>query len=275
MAAMFRAMVWHAQRRWSATEERRRVSLERTCVCSNVSMQFIQDASHELRTPITVALGHAELVERASERPAIAEDARRWSPMNLTRLRRLADRSYYWRLSRARLPTRYRSTWAAWSSRPSIDGPPTARRWGLDSVEPIHRGGRRRSSRVALDAVVENAVKHTGNGHDRDRLQRSGTGRPCGSAAGHRHASRELERIFDRFARSSRVGAGDPGGVGLGLAIVKAIVQAHGGSVARRRAPKGSGTAASRSGYPSIGDPVIPVTDDVVMVEGVRVIPCR
>src|SRR6266511_3647768 len=65
MGAMFLAMVWHAQRRRSAMEDLRRVS-DANLRLLHRERQFIQDASHELRTPITVALGHAELVDRTS-----------------------------------------------------------------------------------------------------------------------------------------------------------------------------------------------------------------
>src|SRR2546423_2505363 len=54
MSAMFLAMVWHARRRQSAMEEMRRV-YETNARLLERGRQFVQDASHELRTPITVA----------------------------------------------------------------------------------------------------------------------------------------------------------------------------------------------------------------------------
>src|SRR5262249_59031379 len=53
--------------------------------------RFLQDASHELGTPITVALGHAELIERAVTDTVVAEDAHVVTD-ELMRLRRLATR---------------------------------------------------------------------------------------------------------------------------------------------------------------------------------------
>src|SRR5213595_1723461 len=75
MAAMFLAMVWHARRRLTAMEEIERVSGENLRLLER-ERRFVQDASHELRTPITVALGHAELIERAARDPMVADDAR-------------------------------------------------------------------------------------------------------------------------------------------------------------------------------------------------------
>jgi two-component system OmpR family sensor kinase len=112
MGAMFLAMVWHAQRRRSAMEDLRRVSDANLRLLQR-ERQFVQDASHELRTPITVALGHAELVERASRELELAEDSRIVID-ELVRLRRLADRLL--------LPTP-RSTSASSCPRPRSAGP--------------------------------------------------------------------------------------------------------------------------------------------------------
>src|SRR5439155_2269025 len=90
MAAMFLAMVWHARRRLSAMQQLERAN-ETTARLLERERRFIQDASHELRTPITVALGHAELVHRSTDDVVVREDARVILD-ELTRLRRLADR---------------------------------------------------------------------------------------------------------------------------------------------------------------------------------------
>ena len=233
MGAMFLAMVWHAQRRRSAMEDLRQVS-EANLRLLRRERQFVQDASHELRTPITVALGHAELVERGSREPELAEDARIVVD-ELLRLRRLADRLLLLAtsedpdfLSRSpvdvgRLLADVLQRWA-----------PTERRWRLDRGEPACVVGDPDRLGLALDALVENAVKHTGPGdeirlgfrRESDRVAivvaDSGTGMPAD----------RLEELFERFARLDGGRSRDLGGVGLGLAIVKAIAQAHGGTVA-------------------------------------------
>src|SRR5207249_10827021 len=90
MASMFFAMVWHARRRLATVEEIRRVS-ESNLRLLERERRFIQDASHELRTPITVALGHAELIQRTSADRLLAADVEIVTD-ELQRLRRLADR---------------------------------------------------------------------------------------------------------------------------------------------------------------------------------------
>ena len=89
MAAMFLAMVWHARRRLTALERLRRVSEANESLAER-QRQFIEDASHELRTPITVALGHVELIVRSTT-GGLHDDAK-VAVDELMRLRRLSDR---------------------------------------------------------------------------------------------------------------------------------------------------------------------------------------
>src|SRR6266511_1003782 len=176
--------------------------------------QFIQDASHELRTPITVALGHAELVERASRAPERAEDARIVVD-ELQRLRRLADRLLLLATSEdpdflSRSPVQVEHLLASILQRWA----PIVRRWRLDPIEPAAVVGDADRLGLALDALVENAVKHTGPGdeirlgvrRDRDRVvitvADSGAGMPAD----------RLRAIFERFARLDEARSRELGG---------------------------------------------------------------
>jgi signal transduction histidine kinase len=61
MAAMFLAMVWHARRRVDAQHIAEQRANERRAMLAR-QRRFIHDASHELRTPVTIARGHLELL---------------------------------------------------------------------------------------------------------------------------------------------------------------------------------------------------------------------
>ena len=74
MAAMFLAMVWHAERRRAATEETGRLAESEHRLLMG-QREFVRDASHELRTPITVARGHAELIRDSGLNGQVSKDA--------------------------------------------------------------------------------------------------------------------------------------------------------------------------------------------------------
>jgi len=233
MASMFLAMVWHARRHLAATERVRRLC-EQNLRLLRREHAFLQEASHELRTPITIALGHAELIQGAQHDPLVSEDAR-VVVEELQRLGRLADRLLtlasveqpgFLRLTRVDLVPFIVELAHRWS--------PTPRRWRLESLdEAIVRADPDRLQ-LALDAIVENAVKHTGPEDsicfsvDRreDRITISVADSGSGIAPG------DLGRIFDRFSRAAASGREARGqGSGLGLSIAKAVVEAHFGSI--------------------------------------------
>lgn len=93
---------------------------------------------------------------------------------------------------------------------------------------------------VALDAVIDNAVRFTGDG---DSIQLS-VQRHGGEAAvtvadsGPGIADGQLESVFDRFegAGARRSSAHN---FGLGLSIVQAIAGAHGGRATAAQMPAG------------------------------------
>jgi signal transduction histidine kinase len=238
IALMFLAMVWHGRRRLSemqdrltALEELQRLSEENVRLLEQ-QRQFLQDASHELGTPITVALGHAELIERAATNE-VASDARVVAG-ELARLRVLAHRLLL--LASAGSPD-----FLALAPVPAdallLDAlnrwGHTPRRWRLGEISETTVLGDKDRLAVALDALLENAIAYT-EPDDRIELsaRRSDEGvvfavadSGCGIPEG------DLERIFARFARVSPQRGREAGGFGLGLPIVQAIAEAHHGSI--------------------------------------------
>jgi signal transduction histidine kinase len=242
IALMFLVMVWHGRRRLAATEERlaameevQRVSQENLRLLKQ-QRRFLQDASHELGTPITVALGHAELIERAVTNPVVAEDARVVTD-ELMRLRRLSTRLLL--LASAEGPDFLHLTPVPVES-VVVDALDrwghTPRHWRLGPVAETTVLGDRDRLAVALDALLENAVAHTTPG---DRIEVSARVEEAGvvlavADSGSGIQDGDLRRIFQRFARAEPHRSRPSGGVGLGLAIVQAIAEAHGGSVSVR-----------------------------------------
>jgi signal transduction histidine kinase len=233
MSAMFLAMVWHARRRVEALRivegraEERRSLLER-------QERFIHDASHELRTPVTIARGHLELLrgERGAAAGAapeldVALDELGRIDAIIERLLLLAtaDQPDFVRLSDLELEPFLEDVFMRWS-----DVAPRA--WRLGPLAPGRLQVDPDRLRAALDALIENAVKFTREldvielrarwlGMDTIAIdvRDEGVGVPPDA----------LERIFHRFARADAARTRAAGGVGLGLAIVDAIAKGHGG----------------------------------------------
>src|SRR2546429_6786641 len=228
IAMMFVVMVWHSRRRAAAMNEINRVS-EHNRRLLEQQRQFLQDASHELRTPITVALGHAELIEKAATDQAIAKDAR-VAVDELLRLRRLTSRLLllaatdgpdFLSLAPVNVADLMLDTLHRWSH--------TSRRWSLGMLDEASLQADEDRLILALDALIENAVHHThSDGQITLSARRHGDNvilAVTDSGAGIPEA--EISRIFGRF---SRVDAGrsrtTADGFGLGLAVVKAVAEA-------------------------------------------------
>jgi len=240
MSAMFLAMVWHARRRQDALgiAERHAEQLESTLEREE---QFLHDASHELRTPVTIARGHLEVLGRMNGRRApeidVALDELGRMEGILERLLLLAraDQPDFLELEEIELDHFLEDVFLRWSE-------VAARNWLLGALARGTLRADPQQLRIALDALLENAVKYSEPG---DRIELSG--RATGSNVAIEVADEGLgvpdeahSRIFERFARADAARTRSAGGVGLGLAIVDTIVKAHGGRCEVSRRPRGS-----------------------------------
>ena len=232
LALLFVVMVWHSRRRAAAMAEMKRVS-DHNVVLLEQQRQFLQDASHELGTPIAIALGHAELIEQAAADKAIVADAR-IAVEELLRMRRLTSRLLllastdgpeFLRLAAVDVEEIVVEALRRWNHVP--------RRWSLGTLEETWVQGDADRLTLAIDALIENAVDHTEPG-DRIALSVKRDGKQVVLAVadeGSGIPASEVDRIFSRFSRIDAGRNRDAGGFGLGLAIVKAIAQAHQGTV--------------------------------------------
>jgi signal transduction histidine kinase len=232
MATMFLVMVWHARRRVSAMQELEKVSGENLRLLER-ERRFVQDASHELRTPITVALGHAELIQRQASTQKVSEDAAVIAD-ELGHLRRLADRLLllaaiedpeFLHLVPVNTEAIVVDAVRRWAAAP--------RRWLLGDTDEATVLADADRLAVALDSLIENAVKHT---REQDSIEVSskvvGAAVVIGvSDTGTGIPEKDLAHVFDRFARADPGRSRHTGGFGLGLSIVRAIADAHGGTV--------------------------------------------
>ena len=232
-------MVRHARRRQTALAEVQGLAEIRASLLDRQA-RFLHDASHELRTPVTIARGHLELLRR--EQPdayelEVALD-------ELGRMERIVERLLLLAKSEQQgivfeeidLEAFLSDLFIRWSE-------VAPRSWRLD----VDLAGRLFADpeglRNALDALLENAVKYTDPG---DTVALSGHADGAGgmvievSDSGSGVPPEALPRIFDRWARADGARTRERGGAGLGLAIVAAVARAHGGRCSVRPLPRGT-----------------------------------
>ncbi len=216
---------------------------------ARVKSDFVSNASHELKTPLTNIRGYVEAAQDALREGAPVDPSfLAVAHANVLRMERLIEDLLD--LSRA-----------------ESDGAPLVRgevRLSdfLERVAAVHRPAAERAGKtlsvraedaafsadarqlaLAVSNVVDNAVKY---GIDGGKIALSG--RREGDAVaidvaddGPGIPAEHLPRIFERFYRVDKGRSRDLGGTGLGLSIARHIVEAHGGTI-RAESRVGVGT---------------------------------
>lgn len=220
--------------------------LDRIEAAYDTQRRFVDDAGHELRTPITVIRGHLETMD-PDDAPATRAETMRLVDSELDRMSRIVTDLLI--MAKAERPDFVKPR------------PVDAAELLLDIESQAQQLGDRRWELVEIaegDATVDpqritqavlqlasNAVTHTGDGGRirlgsrwvEDRLVVSVTDDGPGVKA------EDAERIFRRFDRGT-ADTSPEGGAGLGLSIVTAIAAAHGGTVTLDSTPGQGATFA-------------------------------
>lgn len=199
--------------------------------------QFLSDASHELKTPLTVILSNAELLDAAalSDRPA------RWADnihSEAVQMKSLVEEM----LTLARADNMVRTAVFSEISLSDVAADcalafePVAFEAGksLDYqiTEDVTVLGDRDKLRQLVSVLLDNAIKYGADGGaislslqktDRQaKLVVSNPGEPI--------PPQQLSRLFERFYRAD-ASRGEQSGFGLGLPIAQTIAEEHGGSL--------------------------------------------
>jgi signal transduction histidine kinase len=266
MSAMFLAMVWHARRHRAAAQALAVHMRERATILARQE-RFLHDVSHELRTPITIARGHLEILRRSGANGSVPEVS--VAIDELSRMERIVERLLL--LVRAG-----EADFAATAEDVDLETliEDVAMRWA-EIAPRVWRVGHLASGtirmdqdalRIALDALVENAVAHTGPTDAIELRARAVRGQVAIDVAdeGCGIPPEALDQIFERFARVDASRARGREGVGLGLAIVDAIAKAHGGRCHVRSSAKGSTFTLVLPGF---GRATVPLRDAAAEVD--------
>ena len=198
--------------------------------------QFLSDASHELKTPLTVILSSAELLnqsalpEQAVYIDNIREESRRMKllvedMLTLSRAQRSAGSlpEQTADLSEAAMTAALRFEPVAFEAGKRLE-------YDIAPELPVRGDGGKLGQ--ALAALLDNAVKYSAGGTD-IRLTAEKQGRFAVVAvadSGPDIPADKLPYIFDRFYRADEART-DGDSFGLGLPIAKAIIDAHRGTL--------------------------------------------
>jgi signal transduction histidine kinase len=200
--------------------------------------QFVSDASHELRSPVAILRGEAELIAARSE----DGEARRLADVVLAEASRLEQLvGSLLALARVDEGRRVAATVIDLDD-VVLEEVARPRRLAID-VAAVSAGqvrASREAMRTVLQHLLDNAVRHANTRvavavrvEDDSVLLDvidDGPGVP----------PQDAHRVFDRFARLDEARQRDAGGAGLGLAVVAALVSEAGGSVAVQPSDSGA-----------------------------------
>jgi signal transduction histidine kinase len=196
--------------------------------------EFVNDAGHELRTPITIIRGHLELM---GDDPQEQEETLQLVMSELDRMSRMVDDLIL--LAKAERPDFLQlEAVDAGELTNELYVKATAlakRNWQLENVAKGRIVVDRQRITEAVMNLAQNATQHT---QEVDTIT-IGSGIAKGKVrfwirdSGEGILDSEQQRIFERFARVSSSRRRSEG-AGLGLAIVRAIAEAHGGQVQLR-----------------------------------------
>ncbi|MGK5171710.1 sensor histidine kinase [Geodermatophilus sp. CPCC 205761] len=205
--------------------------------------QFVADASHELRTPVTSIRGYTELVRRRGGLPDDADSSLRRVEAEALRMSGLVDDL----LLLARLD----------AGRELVPGTVDLTALVMDVVSDAHAAGPSHRWRVDLPSaavlvpgdgarlhqvlanLLANVRTHTPGGTTATTRLRVDDGRAVVEVAddGPGIPADLLGEVFERFARADSSRSRRNGSTGLGLAIVQAVVSGHDGTVGVASAP--------------------------------------
>jgi signal transduction histidine kinase len=223
--------------RLAATMNRMLERLERA---RNSQRRFVSDASHELRSPLTVIRQHAE-VALAHPGQMTAVELAEIVLAEQQRMQRLVEDLLLLARADERVPL----------ARDAVDlddlafeeghrlRATTSKRVDTSGVSAARVQGDAGALRRMFRNVGENAARHASTRLEISLVQRGDEVVVTVDDDGPGIPESERTRVLQRFVRLDEARSRDDGGSGLGLSIVDEVTRAHGGSISIEQSPLG------------------------------------
>ena len=197
--------------------------------------QFLSDASHELKTPLTVILSNAELLEGA----ALEDRSARWADnihSEARQMKTLVEEMLTLARADNMAPTAepVEVSLSDVAADCALAFEPVAFEAGkgleYEITDETFVSGDPDKLRRLISVLLDNAIKY-GSGAVRLQLQKTEKqARLAVSNPGTPIPPEQLEHLFERFYRAD-VSRGEQSGFGLGLSIAKTIAEEHRGTL--------------------------------------------
>lgn len=200
-------------------------------------VRFVDDASHELRTPIAVIAGYADMLERwGKSDPQVLDESIHAIRTETGHMKKLVEQLLFLARGDAGRQTLDRKELdlcalmrEVWEESRMIDD---RHEYILKAEGSLPCRADEALLKQAVRILVDNAVKYSPENSritlrafaEDDSLCLAVQDNGIGVSA------EDAERMFDRFYRADRARSSETGGSGLGLSIADWIVQRHGGS---------------------------------------------
>ena len=198
--------------------------------------RFVSDASHELRTPIAVIQGYADMLSRwGKEDKTVLDEGITAIKSEAEHMNRLVEQLLF--LARGDsgknkpVFTQIDLTALIKEVYEEYQMITPDRRWRFVGDLPVHTTGDAGLIKQTARILTDNAIKYTGKDDSITLSAKVKNGVPCFEVQdnGIGIKQEDLAHIFDRFFRSDTSRTRATGGNGLGLSIAKWIVDRHNG----------------------------------------------
>ncbi len=239
MPALVGAMIFHAHRHAVASRTMHAQARERAEALVH-QRELLRDACHAMRTPVTIARGHIELLElelphdRASKDLHVVRSQIDRMARMMSRLIALTE------LDRGDALLRRPADVAGLVAEIGLNWTPAAsRQWEVVAPYPISALIDQEYFEIVVDSLIENALNYTTTG-DAIRVECRQEATSCVievADSGPGIPTEDRDQVFDRYWH--REAPNGSSGSGLGLAVARSIVMAHGGTVEAASAPEG------------------------------------
>ncbi|GAA0610569.1 two-component system sensor histidine kinase YkoH [Virgibacillus siamensis] len=207
---------------------------------------FVSDASHELKTPISIVKSYAQLLQRRGrDNPELLQESVQAIDSEADRMQKLVEQMLLLAKNQEQ------ETYSKLNVVQLVQGIVDQFKGAYDrelvfetETDEMYINGNHDQLQQVVYILMDNALKYSDKAVDIHISQQGLTVQINVQDYGKGIPPEESEKIFDRFYRIEKSRSRELGGTGLGLAIAKVIMEEHHGSLSVSSEP-GEGTAFS------------------------------